>query len=199
MWMQPRGRDEIINDYLALLKRKCSNIPNTLTKENVNMELKFGNRPYKTFLEEASYHKRHDIIPILLSLEAIITTNALYLGSNNYELLKLYLESGADPKLLGSINDGSYGTCSLLLDYGGCLSLAVYDHPKWSRIIDYNSIVGCRITKCRVTILAAVLSTKQSAFRSLKDLILLISKEMWQMRGPDGCGPRAHTWFERKN
>lgn len=187
------------NDFIKELKTLFINTPDTITKENVNVRLYITTVPSNfaagsTVLEEATRRRYFKLVPFLLSLGAEITTYALC-QSRWYHLntLEIFLESGADINVLGDVTGVSFRCCKISLDYGGSLA-SPHTKEKWSDAYDYNLLVLRRISKCRMALLSAVRSCKMGPFKSLKDLVLIVAKDMWSKRGPWGCGPRAHIW-----
>jgi hypothetical protein len=191
--------------FLRYIKRKHINCPDVITRDNVNMKLYSdlfeGDEDPEgwTFLEEAVYIHDTETTSWLLNLNATIS----YFELSNCQvpsLLNLLLEAGGNPNCYNGefiINDRRrlryHWFCEMLIDYGSDTSNMVISHLRGS--FDYVNLSNHRVQVCRQTLLGLIRVCKGSKYlRGLRGVILEIAKQVWAMRGGEGCGPRGKRW-----
>jgi hypothetical protein len=208
----------LIQGFLAkFYPSKFQNYPIQFTKDNINEQVYFAHRDSNwTVLEcviqfDSDYT---DIVREILELGGTITQLSVLKAHPQY--YKLLLEFGLDanylvhdkPKtclLQQALNEyAKFEDMSCLIDYGAKIP------NRWERIINapllrqvekYALLSNHRASSCRQALLALIRVCKHSRLRpaqrplwGLRGVILEIAKQVWRMRGGEGCGARAHNW-----
>lgn len=181
-----------MEDFLKGLRKIHNIVPDVITQDNVN--ICFDGVPGLDMLFYAVYYKHLDIIQELVLSGARIGECHLLKACDDINVLRVLLRTGGNPSCLGGIVFQKLPICALLLDYGGFLSPYWINNGCPQEIIDYNQRVSFRISSSRKTLAALMICCKGGPFRAQRDVIHTIAKEMWCMKGPEGCGPRAYEW-----
>jgi hypothetical protein len=180
--------------------------PDVVTEENVNRKYGFEYE-FKTLLELAVYrfaNAKEKIIPSLLNIGAKIPVQCfLYV-----RVMKYFLELGIDPNHI-TTPDGyscldtlalysdpiSTVKAQYLMDYGA------RPNREWNLrtnhgyfLYEYFQLVNRRASSCRQALLALIRTCKRSKFPALRGIVLCFAKQVWAMRGGEGCGARGHLW-----
>jgi hypothetical protein len=173
-------------------------LPDEITRENVNTTLRYTDGYETTILELACRYDKYiekceEFLSTLLSLGAVITYNC-FIDPPRYKFL---LEAGADPNICdpaGSslirncLKTSKYDLCRLFIDYGA------KSPEKKGYFPTYASISNHRVFQCRKALLALIRTCKRSKFPALRGIMLCLAKQVWRLRGGDGCGARGHKW-----
>lgn len=185
--------------FLKHLNTLYTRVPKVITKENINVPLS----GIITILREALWTGDENVILELLSLKPLIYYEELFQCDNPREL-ELLLDAGASPNC-GDYEEPRYFIVNsfksistpwffnLLLDYGVNLHVIdtdIHDKPN----LEYLSLVSSRISSSRKALAALIMSCKAGPFRASRDILFVVAKEMWCMKDPNGCGPRAKLW-----
>lgn len=181
--------------FLEILKEE--GITDPITKENINKDFKhqlpFGN---SRFIELATrdnmYHV--SVVLFLLSLGAEITHQS-FLHSCD-PISKILLEHGFVPTasiLKQWVRDDR--DTDLLIDYGAKID------PYWNplggpplQLTFYSGVSNQRVSLCRQSEKALLVFCRIGPFAALRRMVQEFAKQMWRMRGAEGCGPRGHGW-----
>ena len=191
-----------------------SNVPDVVTKENVNELIQLQDHDRRTLLQMAvnSSYTNKRMISQLVELGAIITCDLLFSSS----LRRYFLEMGADVNQICPS-----GLCVLdyvivganlregmdLIDYGAkpkdpYLYYLVDDFDPRTKdraikLHEYSLLSDKHGQVCRKALLTLIRVCKGSkSLRGLKDVILEIAKQVWRLRGGEGVGPRGHLWIK---
>jgi hypothetical protein len=201
-----------LEGWIKHLKQKLgSNVPDIVTKENVNELIQIWGGQMTLLKIATNYdYTREKVIPQLLELGATITYNLIL----NSSLQRYFLEMGADVNQLCPsglcvldyiIVGGSFREGTDLIDYNAkpknlYLSYLTDDFDLRSKdravkLHEYSLLSDKRVQECRKALLALIRVCKGSkSLRGLKGVILEMAKQVWSIRGPTG-GPRGHLWI----
>lgn len=153
----------------------------------------------KTFDESA-------VIIEILELGGQITNRVL--AQLNPKYYKILLEYGFNPDcniydkipLLDSALSkyASIEEVCLLVDYGAKIPKR-WDHiinsPIIRQVEEYASLSDKRVQECKKCMLAMIHACNVSDFRALREILLYAARQVWRLRGGEGCGPRGHQWI----
>lgn len=173
------------------------NLPDTITKDNVNTPLYNGIfQNTSCLLKESIYDCNEDIIKFLISIGADFTFDCLEAVTNEQQV-KLLLELGIsfDSRIMDkSVNNPKI--MFFLIDYGVKIPKFWRIYKQFKRYTDYDdSVVKYRVRVCREYLLALIYICKRSPlFRPLGGIIKDFTKQAWRLRGSEGCGPRGKGW-----
>ena len=192
---------EVLNEYLKKLRRLRFDIPNEITRDNVN----WVEPTVKTTIlglvltgEEIS-EQTILMIEYLLSIGA--TLHPLDVVYSKYEILCYLLEKGynvdANNLLLYSIENYMKNRPFTLIDYGAVLPNTIpMHHVRVSKYHDYIKLSDARVATSRKS-LCALLWCYKPNFIPLRGIILQLAKQAWAQKGGEGCGPRGALWGAR--
>lgn len=169
--------------------------PHEITNENINIP-----RGGYYILDLAIANNYKNASKMLIQMGG--KTNLQNIVKCNPELLACVLESGANTHHALDLEDFIVQgpiVCLLLIDYNvkpppsSPIIREQFETPT-KAIEQYALLSNARARECKKRLLTILYVCKVSPFRPVVEILLCAARQVWAMKGGEGCGPRAHGW-----
>jgi hypothetical protein len=196
------GLMEVLDEYLKKLRRLRFDIPNEITRDNVNRLEPTVKQTILGLVLTGEEISEQTILMIEYLLSIGATIHPFDVVYSKYEILCYLLDKGYNPNtdmLLYSIEQGMKNRPFTLIDYGAVLpkNLPIHRRIHFTKYIDYTTLSNSRVATSRKALSALLWCCKRS-FIPLRGIILELARSAWALKGGEGCGPRGKEWVGEK-
>ena len=199
---------EVLNEYIEKLRQLRFDVPNEITRDNVNKVYANTNSTLLGMVlrSEEHFEKTILIMDYLLSLGA--TLYPIDVVFSKPDVLCYLLDKGYDPNtelysstiLHYSIRAFRIKTPIILIDYGALLEKKrpTFYTIDINKYVDYTTLSDSRVATSRKSLCALLWCSRNGLFPALRGIILELARSAWAQKGGEGCGPRGHGWVDEK-
>lgn len=198
-WVDFIKMNSTLEGFLKIVKNRYAfKFPDVVTKENINIP-----RGGYYILDLAIANNYKNASKILIQMGG--KTNLQNIVRCNPDLLTCVLESGANTNHTLDFEDFiTWGPIEglLLIDYNvkpppsSPIIREQFETP--TKVIEqYVLLSNARARECKKCLLTISYACTISPFRALREILLCAARQVWVMKGVEGCGPRGHLWLNK--